>query len=55
MALYAFDGTWNDSRSPDRNTALDTNVHRFLVAYDDEHDKKTTWTEWEAAGGSLGS
>lgn len=36
MALYAFDGTWNDSRSPDRNTVLDTNVHRFRVFYNGE-------------------
>jgi len=39
MALYAFDGTWNDSRSPDRNTALDTNVYRFHVVYDGNHKK----------------
>ncbi|MFM7920015.1 MAG: hypothetical protein ACKPJJ_07290, partial [Planctomycetaceae bacterium] len=30
MALYAFDGTWNDSSSPDRNIAHDTNVKRFF-------------------------
>lgn len=37
MALYAFDGTWNDSSIPDteRNTNLDTNVHRFRVLYRD--------------------
>lgn len=35
MALYAFDGTWNDSRAPDdeRDLKLDTNVHRFRVLY----------------------
>lgn len=33
MALYAFDGTWNDSSSPDRDTALDTNVWRFYELY----------------------
>ena len=36
MALYAFDGTWNDSRSPDRDTRGDTNVHRFCELYSDE-------------------
>lgn len=36
MALYAFDGTWNDSRAPDeeRDLKKDTNVHRFRVLYD---------------------
>ena len=35
MALYAFDGTWNDSTAPDdqRDARKDTNVHRFRVAY----------------------
>ena len=33
MALYAFDGTWNDSSSPDRDTSQDTNVHRFRELY----------------------
>lgn len=35
MALYAFDGTWNDSRAPDdqRDLRKDTNVHRFRVLY----------------------
>jgi hypothetical protein len=35
MALYAFDGTWNDSSAPDdqRDTIKDTNVHRFRVHY----------------------
>lgn len=35
MALYAFDGTWNDSRAPDdeRDLKLDTNVHRFRMLY----------------------
>ena len=38
MALYAFDGTWNDSTAPDteRDTSKDTNVHRFRVLYDGE-------------------
>jgi hypothetical protein len=36
MALYAFDGTWNDSTAPDdeRDPKLETNVHRFRVLYD---------------------
>jgi hypothetical protein len=36
MALYAFDGTWNDSRAPDaeRDFRKDTNVHRFRAVYD---------------------
>ena len=36
MALYAFDGTWNDSSAPEeqRDTNKDTNVHRFRVLYD---------------------
>lgn len=35
MALYAFDGTWNDSSAPEdqRDTNKDTNVHRFRVLY----------------------
>ncbi len=35
MALYAFDGTWNDSSAPaaQRDTRKDTNVHRFRVLY----------------------
>ncbi len=35
MALYAFDGTWNDSTAPDdqRDTRKDTNVHRFRMLY----------------------
>ncbi len=35
MALYAFDGTWNDSRAPDeeRDFKKDTNIHRFRVLY----------------------
>jgi hypothetical protein len=35
MALYAFDGTWNDSTAPDgqRDLKLDTNVHRFRQLY----------------------
>jgi len=38
MALYAFDGTWNDSREPDelRDAKKDTNVHRFRVLYRDQ-------------------
>ncbi len=38
MALYAFDGTWNDSREPDelRDLKKDTNVHRFRVLYRDK-------------------
>ena len=35
MALYAFDGTLNDSSSPEseRDLADDTNVHRFCQSY----------------------
>ena len=35
MALYAFDGTWNDSRAPDeeRDQKKDTNVHQFRKLY----------------------
>ena len=35
MALYAFDGTWNDSRAPEelRDIRKDTNVHRFRALY----------------------
>ena len=33
MALYAFDGTWNDSRDPWRDRTLDTNVWRFFEQY----------------------
>lgn len=38
MALYAFDGTWNDSRQPDelRDLKKDTNVHRFRALYRDK-------------------
>ncbi|MEM9369126.1 MAG: DUF2235 domain-containing protein [Planctomycetota bacterium] len=35
MALYAFDGTWNDSSSPERDVTLDTNVHRFRELYEE--------------------
>ncbi|BCX47489.1 DUF2235 domain-containing protein [Haloferula helveola] len=37
MALYAFDGTWNDSSAPDgeRDWRKDTNVHRFRSVYAD--------------------
>jgi uncharacterized protein (DUF2235 family) len=36
MALYAFDGTWNDSSAPavERDTKKDTNVHRFRELYE---------------------
>lgn len=43
MALYAFDGTWNDSTSaPDgqRDIKKDTNVHRFCVLYDGKKEYK---------------
>ncbi|NKB63470.1 MAG: hypothetical protein GKR95_15560 [Gammaproteobacteria bacterium] len=33
MPLYAFDGTWNDSRSPERDKLVDTNVFRFMTRY----------------------
>lgn len=35
MALYAFDGTWNDSSAPfdQRDIKKDTNVHRFRMYY----------------------
>ncbi len=40
MALYAFDGTWNDSNAPDdqRDFRKDTNVHRFRVRYDGKNE-----------------
>ena len=40
MALYAFDGTWNDSRAPDdqRDLKKDTNVHRFRVLYSGKNE-----------------
>ena len=38
MALYAFDGTWNDSTTPDDRK--DTNVHRFRVKYAREVEYK---------------
>lgn len=36
MALYAFDGTWNNSSLPEskRNTNEDTHVHRFRQIYE---------------------
>ncbi|MEW8403318.1 MAG: DUF2235 domain-containing protein [Candidatus Thiodiazotropha taylori] len=39
MALYAFDGTWNDSSAPDdeRDIRNDTNVHRFRLRYGENH------------------
>ena len=39
MPLYAFDGTWNDSRAPEeeRNLNKDTNVHQFRLKYSGEH------------------
>ena len=35
MALYAFDGTWNDSRAPieERDQKKDTNVHQCRMLY----------------------
>jgi len=40
VALYAFDGTWNDSRAPDekRDFKKDTNIHRFRVLYRKKHE-----------------
>jgi Uncharacterized alpha/beta hydrolase domain (DUF2235) len=40
MALYAFDGTWNDSTAPDeqRDVRKDTNVHRFRIAYNGQRE-----------------
>ena len=39
MALYAFDGTWNDSTAPEseRDTKKDTNVHRIRSYYPEQH------------------
>lgn len=39
MALYAFDGTWNDSSAPasQRDLNKDTNVHRFRMLYNDKN------------------
>lgn len=38
MALYAFDGTWNDSSAAEdaRDTMKDTNVHRFRNLYSEK-------------------
>ena len=43
MALYAFDGTWNDSSAPEeqRDTKKDSNVHRFRVLYGRSTGEKT--------------
>src|ERR687891_651750 len=35
MALYAFDGTWNENRPDDKN---DTNVVKFKEAYESENN-----------------
>jgi len=42
MALYAFDGTWNDSSMPEseRDTKADTNVHRFRTVYTEKVEYK---------------
>jgi Uncharacterized alpha/beta hydrolase domain (DUF2235) len=54
MALYAFDGTWNDSTAPDteRDINLDTNVHRFRELYDGKY--KTYLDGVGSRGGLLG-
>lgn len=46
MALYAFDGTWNDSSAPDekRDFKKDTNVHRFRILYDNNNHQKVFYT-----------
>jgi hypothetical protein len=57
MALYAFDGTWNDSSAPDaeRNTDLDTNVHRFRVSYrDNKHYVNGVGTRYGVIGKLIG-
>ncbi|MEM7393056.1 MAG: DUF2235 domain-containing protein, partial [Verrucomicrobiota bacterium] len=50
MALYAFDGTWNDSRAEHRDRTKDTNVHLFRIAYEQQVqdaalDKATHYVE----------
>ena len=42
LALYAFDGTWNDSSAPDgqRDQKKDTNVHRFRLRYTEKVEYK---------------
>ena len=54
MALYAFDGTWNDSTAPDdqRDQKLDTNVHRFSLLY--EGTNKTYLDGVGSRGGFIG-
>ncbi|MCP4769038.1 MAG: DUF2235 domain-containing protein [Gammaproteobacteria bacterium] len=57
MALYAFDGTWNDSSVPDteRNTDLDTNVHQFRVLYrDNKHYVNGVGTRYGVIGKLIG-
>ncbi len=39
MPLYAFDGTWNDSRAPDRDKLIDTNVYKFFKRYDESYQR----------------
>lgn len=41
MAIYAFDGTWNNSSAPEelRDPKLDTNVHRFCQHYAEQNKK----------------
>lgn len=47
MALYAFDGTWNDSSAPEeqRDTRKDSNVHRFRVMYGKDTGDKTEYKD----------
>jgi len=55
MALYAFDGTWNDSRSPDRDTKGDTNVHRFCELYSEKtHYLDGVGSRWGIVGKLIG-
>ena len=51
MALYAFDGTWNDSRAPDeeRDPKKDTNVQRFRVLY----EKKAEYVDGVGSRGGM--
>lgn len=57
MALYAFDGTWNDSSAPapERNAAKDTNVHRFRERYQgEEHYMDGVGTRYGLIGKVVG-
>lgn len=57
MALYAFDGTWNDSSNPDseHDSINDTNVHRFRVLYrENKHYVNGVGTRYGVIGKLIG-